>query len=436
MEKENMDLNYKSREGLTIVMGEKEHGKSSIVNIMMREVEGKAEKTQRTTAIQIAEAKFGNSQHPVMDTPGISLQISELRMASIKQGIQRELANRLNKQEITHIRCLFIVQQFNSEANLQFIKKYLVEIFGASILNYVTVLITNYEELILEYPDEIDYIKERHLNIVKKVFSPMTRIGYVSLYPSRQILQDIKIVGEEIYKEVINPKAHIFQFITGNKGGFDLKEICEKFEGRSNQIEYFYNQLMENPHDYIDAKEENTDICVIMNFVLIYSINDSKLREIQIDIEDLKGKLIFSFLKGKLKIHEDPPIELDSIFKLDQKPSDKLYGILMKYIMKNVDIQFKLIKEDIQMSIEIIQDQRRKLLNEIIIGEDLEAPPEIQILPGNEYKLVCIWPNRVKCGNINHQYFAPPFHFQFIAPPFNKEIIDQKWNEYENSMYL
>ena len=396
-----------NKSSLILIMGENKEEKIDIVEIMLHG-NNRLEQPIMFSAPPIQTLKYNENEYYIMNTSEICENMGDERILSIIEGIQAAVLSMYNKQLISHIKRLFILHRFSTKANFQFIREYVEDIFGASILKYITFLISNYEELILEYPDEMDQIKEIHLNKIHNIFDPETGIVYLSLFPNKGILEDIYIIGENIYNEVIEGKDVILNSAEEKNECYGVNILNKMLNEKRLENDKFMSLVIEHYNSYIDPNYINMDQCKLptFNILTFYSL-EGKLIKLEIGIlPKVKGGFlrfgVFNNIFTKLSISDIDILSAEESY-IRQLPYERFIHLIIYNLLQFIDISFTSTKPNtINLKIEIKKEMPQGSILHKINFEGVNSPPDLFLLHKLKNKYEMVW-----LGITNYQEGRP-----------------------------
>ena len=398
-----------------IIMGENGSGKSSFGNALLEfnKFRTSGASANCTMEPQTEVFYYEDKKVQIMDTPGLLFHLEHGNL-----DIKEQIIESLEKHKITHISSLCLLHKFGVRMDFETLKEQILNIFGNSIINNIIMIITHYDQLVLDDCDEMEEIKNVLQNSIQQEFGENIHIRYFAL-PNSRALQKIKTLNSELYDHIQNQKISLLEYIRQeNITQYQVSEMMEVEKSKNNMKKKLENAILKQTHLILQG--EFDQICI----PLIFKIQSKKekgmfkcikslliggfcslgtflglscIQEYIADYSSLNDYIIYAvtaalgFLGGICSYYYRRSLNIKTTLRNSAIPSSTIEKMLENEIIQKYE-EFIEIKtkgeEPIQLSIRLKQKHNAFLGQEIT---EIESPYNFKNTRRNSSKYLLQW---------------------------------------------
>ena len=270
----------------------------------------------------------------------------------------------------------------------------MIEIIEPEVIKSVLVIITNYDELILnEADDERQKNVIHYSKVVKETFGSNIQSKFIALPLLQDALDELKEEYEDDYKEILNQRRQIFELMK-NVSAYQLQRFIKLIKEKMTKMDAFLKQIISKPSEYISTnKSEELYIYLRIEITLL---ENGLAKSTPVGLGDEVNGFIFRQFGSMKQLKKDPKLEeakLEDLSRSIMNPYDRMRALLSMKLKDLLITSARILKENenrIELKIMLKEDKNELFKN--ITFYDLFAPREIFFDTRNDRELIFTWP--------------------------------------------
>ena len=257
-----------------LIMGENGQGKSSLANTILHKetfkISGLLEDCTLTS--ELDSCIYNNVNYYVMDTPGLNFQMTATQIRNLKENIQQKLIE-VGKYIPLEINTILLVHKFPNRVLFQALVAQITDIFEKSIVRNIIMIITNYDQLILNSTEaQIEEIKENYSKNIQEVLGEKVRIKYLAMPSNQKTLERINKRKSQYSPGIADQRIQLLELIANNDIlPYQLEDLRILREQGIEKMDKFLGSIIADPKEYL--MEDSFDMVYIP---ITYEIKMSK----------------------------------------------------------------------------------------------------------------------------------------------------------------
>ena len=278
-----------------MLIGANGAGKSSVGNLLLDKngyfsisdlMDNCTEKPKTGTCMS------GGNLYTIMDTPGYDYEASEQEKLEIKERIMKGL---IYDENILQIDCLILVHKYRGRARFSELINLITTIFDESILQTLTIIVTNYDSLVsIKNEDELPAFLLEYQHLIRKACPKKLNdqlMGINFIYCPTE--NEVKSMNPQLKEDYPKQREIIFEVARNIQAPYFLQQLKERREKLFVEMDRFLRIVIKDPEPYITDIDKEYVMMIPLNIQM--RLNGSNLEVILGSLSGVAGSVATGF---------------------------------------------------------------------------------------------------------------------------------------------